>query len=335
MTACITAGRQPHVFFRRGISAGSSTRSLLSVEDSGNIGAVQRVHVEYLGDSVELPLGETVIGRDLSCALRFNDPAVSRRHLRFIRRHSEVFVEDLGSSNGTLLNGRAVAAALRIVDGDLISVGSRVLTIRITEGDWKDEPVPSTLILKNFNAQDELKKIRAATSQVAVTQPPPMSANQRCPRCAAPVRAEDEECATCRFHWGSFRPMSRTDVRPNPLNRRRHDRQNVELALVYVSSELEIEATSRDLSESGVFVCSQVLDPIGTACQLTILVDGGPPIRVGGVVRRVVEREIGDDPIGLGVEFVQMGDAELAWIRTVVTRMAQADEAETRPYDAG
>ncbi|HTL33606.1 MAG TPA: FHA domain-containing protein [Kofleriaceae bacterium] len=294
---------------------------------------MQRVHLEYLGDSVELPIGETVIGRDLSCALRFNDPAVSRKHLRFIRRQDEVFLEDLGSSNGTLLNGRSVAAALRITDGDEVRVGSRLLTIRIIEGE--DEPAASTLVLKNFNAPEELKKLRAATSQVAVTVPPPMSANQRCPRCAAPVNLEDDECATCKFRWADFRPMTPTDVRPNPLNRRRHDRKPIELSLVYSSSELEIEATSRDLSESGVFVCSQVLDPIGTECQLTILVDGGPPISVRGVVRRVVERETADgEPIGIGVEFVRIAESDRAWIRTVVSRMMQeVDDENTQPVD--
>ena len=213
---------------------------------------VQRVHIEYLGDSVELPLGETVVGRDMACALRFNDPSVSRRHLRFIRRQNEVFVEDLGSSNGTLLNGRAVAAPLRIVDGDSIKVGSRILTVRIKEA---EDEQPSTLVLKNFNAKDDARKMRAVTLQHPVVKPP-TPAHQRCPRCAAPVSELDEECTNCKFHWGSFRPMSRTDVRPNPLNRRRHDRQPIELHLVYTSSELEIEALSRDLSESGVFVCS-------------------------------------------------------------------------------
>jgi hypothetical protein len=283
---------------------------------------VQRVHLEYMGDSVELPLGETVVGRDVACALRFNDPAISRRHLRFIRRQNEVFVEDLGSSNGTLLNGRAVAAPLRIVDGDSIKVGSRVLTVRIADGESEQ---PSTLVLKHFNAGDEIKKMRstATTLEMAIAAVP--SANQRCPRCAAPVSELDEECATCRYRWGSFRPMSRTDVRPNPLNRRRHDRQAIELHLVYTSSELEIEAMSRDLSESGVFVCSQVLEPIGTECQLTILVDGGPPIEVRGIVRRVVERPRDDDPIGLGVEFVDLGEQELAWIRATIERM-ESDE---------
>ncbi len=291
--------------------------------------AVQRVHLEYRGDSVELPLGETLVGRDVVCALRFNDPAISRRHLRFIRRQDEVFVEDLGSSNGTLLNGRTVAAALRIVDGDTVSVGSRILTVRVTESD-DATPAPSTLILKNFNTADEIRKIqRNVTAEVPITQPPPMTAHQRCPRCATPARADDDECPTCRYQWGAFRPTAPTDVRPNPLNRRKFDRTSVELDVLYVSSELEIEATSRDLSESGVFVCTQVLEPIGTECQLTLLVDGGPPIEVRGVVRRVVERPDGDDVIGLGVEFYALGVAERAWIRTVVERMT--GEAETHP----
>jgi hypothetical protein len=291
---------------------------------------VQRVHLEYMGDSVELPLGETVVGRDVACALRFNDPAISRRHLRFIRRQNEVFVEDLGSSNGTLLNGRSVAAPLRIVDGDSIKVGMRVLTVRIAEGAEDEREQPSTLVLKSFNAADEIKKMRstATTLEMGVIKAP--SANQRCPRCAAPVSDVDEECSNCRYRWGSFRPMSRTDVRPNPLNRRRHDRQVIELHLVYSSTELEIEAMSRDLSESGVFVCSEVLEPIGTECQLTILVDGGPPIDVRGVVRRVVERPIDGDPIGLGVEFVDLGEQQLTWIRATIERM-DADEA--RPLD--
>ena len=282
---------------------------------------MQRVHIEYLGDSVELPLGETVIGRDVACALRFNDAAVSRRHLRFIRRHNEVFVEDLGSRNGTLLNGRAVAAPLRIFNGDAIHVGSRVLTVRISEGnDEQPEDQPATLALDGMNVGDRRVRTGGMTAPMAVLRPP-LAADQRCPRWSAPVSHLDEECANCHYQWGSFRPTSRTDLQPTPLDRRRHDRQPIELPLVYTSSELEIEALSRDLSESGVFVCTQLLDPIGTECQLTILVDGGPPLAVRGVVRRVVEREVDGDPIGLGVEFVGLGERQLTWIRTTIERM--------------
>lgn len=289
-------------------------------------GHVQRVHIEYLGDAVELPVGETVVGRDVQCALRFNDPAVSRRHLRFIRRHDEVFVEDLGSSNGTLLNGRGVAAPLRILDGDEIKVGSRTLIVRIAEG-REDEELPSTLVLATFNAADEIKKRSAATTLEMAIAIPPMSAHQRCPRCATAVSVDDDECPGCKFQWGSFRPMAVTDVQPNPLHRRRHVRAEIELHLVYTSGDLEIEAVSRDLSESGVFVCSQVLDPTGTECQLTILVDGGPPLAVQGIVRRVVDRPQPGEPIGLGVEFVGLAAAQLVWIRTTLARMQSAQYA--------
>jgi len=290
---------------------------------------VQRVYLEYLGDSIELPLGATIVGRDVGCLLRFNDPAVSRRHLRFIRRHDEVFVEDLRSSNGTLLNGRIVSAPLRVENGDIVVVGSRQITMHISEVDSAAE---STLVLKRLQPISEHEQVmRAVTAQMPVALPPSVEGtHQRCPRCGAAVTEFDDECAKCRHRWGSFRPMSVTDVRPNPVvNRRRHDRHPIELSLVYVSPELEIEAVSRDLSVSGVFVCSQVLDPVGTVCQLTILVDGGPPLLMRGIVRRVVEHEqIGGEPIGLGVEFVGVGRHELEWIRRTLARIADgADDA--------
>lgn len=289
--------------------------------------------IEYLGDSIELPVGETVVGRDLACALRFNDPALSRRHLKFVLRHDELFVEDLGSRNGTRLNSQAVIAPIRLVDGDVVTVGTRELKVRI--GDSMEDQ-PETLVLgpqdidelDAFDTVIEPNAHQIVTAQLPATVPPPFesipirggSGHQRCPRCGAGVSSTDTVCTTCRYRWGSFRPGTVTDSVP-ALNRRRHDRHPVELHLVYSSSELEIEATTRDLSVSGVFVCSQVLDPIGTQCQLTLLIDGGPPLHVRGVVRRVVERGDDDDEsVGIGVEFLGIGDSERAWLEHAAAR---------------
>lgn len=287
---------------------------------------MRRVHVEYLGDSIELPPGETVVGRDIGCALRFNDPAVSRRHLRFIRRAHEVFIEDLGSSNGTLVNGRKVTAPISLGEGDTISVGGRVLTMRIF--DAEDEDDAATLLLRDFSFGDSQPVVqtmpRAMTQPMAAVTLPPGFANQKCPQCAGPVSELDESCGQCGFEWGSFRPTNPTHPRSEPIRKRRHDRHPIELHLVYTSSELEIEAITADLSESGVFVCSQVLEPVGTDCWLTILVDGGPPLRVRGTVRRVVERDeqMAGENIGLGVEFIDIGHSELSWIRAQLARSA-------------
>jgi hypothetical protein len=277
-----------------------------------------RVYIEYLGDAVELPLGETIIGRDVGCTLRFNDPSVSRRHLKIVRRSDDVFVEDLGSSNGTLVNGRALAGAIRVLDNDRIVVGTREIAIRIPVFEEKEPP---TLNLADLSATAEVLRARTTTTKVPVTTPPPLQANQRCPRCGAAVSATDDECASCHYHWGSFRPAATTLVGDNPLNRRRDQRHEVELSIVYISNDLEIEATTRDLSSSGVFVCTQVLEQLGTLCELTLLVDGGPPLNMRGVVRRVVEHEeAASDPVGLGIEFVSVGAAEKAWLDAVVKR---------------
>src|SRR5688572_2751142 len=96
------------------------------------LGAMAPVYIEYEGDSIEIPFGATVIGREVGCTLRFNDPSVSRRHLRFIRREGEVFVEDLGSSNGTLLNGRRVTAPIHVRADDIVTIGGRELIVRIS-----------------------------------------------------------------------------------------------------------------------------------------------------------------------------------------------------------
>ena len=275
----------------------------------------EHYYIEYLGNAVELPVGVTVVGRDVGCRLRFNDPAVSRKHLRFIRRAGEVFVEDLKSSNGTKLNGHPITSPMRLADGDAITVGGRTLFVRVSDG----EDVTSKTLNLNELPQDARAARTRTQPQAAITIPP--HGQQRCPNCGCAVTELDDECKTCRYQWGGFRAASRTDVRKG-VAKRRHDRLPIELHLVYVSSELEIEATSRDLSPSGVFVCSQVLDPIGTKCKLTFLVDGGPPLEIDGVVRRVVEHE-NPDQTGLGVEFSRVGDTERAWLDTLIATLAK------------
>jgi hypothetical protein len=273
-----------------------------------------------MGDSVELPLGETLIGRDTACTLRFNDPSVSRRHVRFVRRQEDVFIEDLASTNGTRVNARLITGPLRIHDGDVVTIGTRELYVRSNPG-ADSESITVTLAKR---AAEKFIAATTHTSRIAVAVPPAV-ANQRCPRCGAVVDSSDEECEACSFEWGTFRPGTPTQSQMNPLKGRRHDRHPVELHLVYTSAELEIEATTRDLSIGGVFVCSHVLDPVGTRCQLAILIDGGPALKLHGIVRRVVER--GDDETGLGVEFTHVGNAERAWIEATLRRMAVTDDA--------
>lgn len=84
------------------------------------------------GSSKEIPLsrGSAVIGRDESCRLRVPVPSVSRRHCEVAVEDDEVVVRDLGSSNGTFVNGQRVKQA-EVVPGDLLTVGPVVFVVRV------------------------------------------------------------------------------------------------------------------------------------------------------------------------------------------------------------
>jgi hypothetical protein len=69
------------------------------------------------------------LGRAKEADVVLHDPEVSRRHARFESREGVVYVEDLGSSNGTFLNGRRVHEAIEVRRGDEIDVGTTRIAV--------------------------------------------------------------------------------------------------------------------------------------------------------------------------------------------------------------
>lgn len=88
-----------------------------------------------------VPLGATWpvegtlgIGRGSENRVDLVDPRVSRRHARILRTESGVVIEDLGSTNGTRVNGMRIAEATRIVPGDVVGLGDTELSVEIGDG---------------------------------------------------------------------------------------------------------------------------------------------------------------------------------------------------------
>jgi hypothetical protein len=77
--------------------------------------------------AVPLLTPRTVIGRGHDADLRLSDPGVSRHHAQVELRDGAVWVEDLGSTNGTTLDGVRVTAPVALSHGQRITVGSTVL----------------------------------------------------------------------------------------------------------------------------------------------------------------------------------------------------------------
>jgi pSer/pThr/pTyr-binding forkhead associated (FHA) protein len=91
---------------------------------------VSRYALHYFGTEIKLADGDFVIGRDPDCDLRLDDQAVSRRHARLRVQGEEVWLEDLESQNGVLLNGTRIAAPTRLAPRDRVRVGQHKFELR-------------------------------------------------------------------------------------------------------------------------------------------------------------------------------------------------------------
>jgi len=85
--------------------------------------------VDGPGTRHELTTGRNVIGRGTEADIRLPDTGVSRKHVDVVLEGGTATVEDLGSTNGTLVNGRRVSRQA-LVDGDVIRIGHSVLVYR-------------------------------------------------------------------------------------------------------------------------------------------------------------------------------------------------------------
>lgn len=81
------------------------------------------------GREIELE-GEVTIGRAGGCGITLpNDTFVSQVHARVFERDGNAYVEDLGSTNGTRVNGETVSQPRKVRKGDRVQVGESVLEV--------------------------------------------------------------------------------------------------------------------------------------------------------------------------------------------------------------
>lgn len=67
------------------------------------------------------------IGRDASNAVAINDAEISRKHSRLTFQGGKYVLEDLGSTNGTFVNGQRLAGPVVLKPGDVISLGEQIV----------------------------------------------------------------------------------------------------------------------------------------------------------------------------------------------------------------
>jgi hypothetical protein len=96
------------------------------------VAEVQLVIVDGPNSGREFDLADSalVIGRDASAGIVLDDPEASRRHAAASVEGASVRVEDLGSTNGTFVNGERITAARTVSEGDRVRIGTTVFEVR-------------------------------------------------------------------------------------------------------------------------------------------------------------------------------------------------------------
>jgi DNA-binding winged helix-turn-helix (wHTH) protein len=76
------------------------------------------------GRIIQLANGENIVGRSVECTVRLDSTDVSRRHARILVNNDTATLEDLGSTNGTFINGKRLASPVPLLDGMTVTFGS-------------------------------------------------------------------------------------------------------------------------------------------------------------------------------------------------------------------
>lgn len=88
-----------------------------------------RFRLRYQGTDLELPIGEFVIGRSASCNLALDDALVSRRHAAIEAKSTGLYVQDLGSRNGVVVNGARIDGPKKLTHLDRVTIGSHEIVV--------------------------------------------------------------------------------------------------------------------------------------------------------------------------------------------------------------
>lgn len=109
----------------------------------------------------DLAVAETVIGRHPECTFQINSNMVSRKHAKVVKSGEQYVVEDLGSGNGTFVNGKKIDGPTVLSHDDRIKLGPILLRFETPEGASKPKlaPAPAPTAAPSADVRDRALKV--------------------------------------------------------------------------------------------------------------------------------------------------------------------------------
>jgi hypothetical protein len=123
---------------------------------------------------------QLIIGRDVTSNIAIADAEVSRKHARLTFQGGKYVIEDLGSTNGTFVNGQRLSGPVVLKPGDLVALGEQI--VLVYEGLASD--AGATMMSRGGPARPPATAVGAPP----VSVPPPPAASAPAP--STPVASE-------------------------------------------------------------------------------------------------------------------------------------------------
>ena len=130
---------------------------------------------KHKGKAIALNSKKFLVGREQDCHLRPNSDLVSRHHCVFSIDDYAVRLRDLGSTNGTLVNGESLRGEVNLKSGDRVSIGKLELEVVIRQSAAKlgannsPEPASTVAAIGNLTSSEETE----TSYELATFQTPP------------------------------------------------------------------------------------------------------------------------------------------------------------------
>ncbi len=268
----------------------------------------------YQDQRIPLPEGEVIVGRSVTCQVRFNAPTVSRQHVRLHIAGASITAENLSTSIGTLHNGRALTAPTPVAAGDELVMGPRAVRLELSRPEdalTAVRPLPALGLLPDGDDEEITETFEIPHD--AILSASGQLATHTCPRCRTRVGFEVTRCPSCDHQWSAelpsvlFGQVTSRDISGDIA-------MPTAVMAVYASDAITVDVTITELHADRAFVPTELLDAPGTICELTLLPDGQSPLLVHGEVSAVRSGRAGGAPAGVEVRFTKMSDGVRLWI---------------------
>lgn len=131
----------------------------------------------HTGKAIPITGVEFLIGRDEDCHLRPASPAISKKHCAVLVRDGKIYVLDLGSTNGTLVNDEPLTGEVEVKNGDRLKVGPLDFAVTVV-GSTATTPVPDAIKKPAAGAAPKLAPSSTTVKPVPVPKSVPKPASK-------------------------------------------------------------------------------------------------------------------------------------------------------------